>query len=154
MKYLLLFTLTLSQLSFAETMKERKIKEEMLLRTDSLIAKTQEGRDFLEKEDVVSTCKKIEEIFELLPKHLFDIGGRMNLFDEDVITMEKQTRVYLIGMHRTHLTCKKGNDAENLDMDATDRDLKAMNKAFKKHKKWIKKLETNYENTYNYYYKL
>jgi hypothetical protein len=152
MKLLIVFTLLMSQFSFAETMKERRIKEEMLTRVDTLVIKVDEGREALAKEDVISACQKVEDLFGLLPKHLVSIGTKMNLFDKNVIKMERETKVFLIDMHMTSNICKSGKDAENLDMEKTDTKFKNMRKAFVKQKKRIQKSDTNYENVYNYYY--
>lgn len=153
MKFTILaFTLLLSNLSFAETMKDRRIKDEMLERVDSLIQKSQEGRDALDKEDVVLACQKFGEIFEILPKHLMSIGTKMNYFDKKVVSMEKETRAFLIDVHMTDGLCKSGPNAENLDIKAADKKFKAMKKAFKKQKKRIKKGSTDFDNEYHYYY--
>lgn len=149
---LILVLLLVSQLSFAQTLKEKKIKEEMLKRTDTLISLTQEGREALKVEDVVNACKKINELFRLLPVHLVSIGTRMNLFDPKVIQMENETKMFLIDMHKRSNICATGETGENLDIGKTDKQFKNMIKAFEKQKKRIKKSDTDYDNTYNYYY--
>jgi hypothetical protein len=153
MKFGLMLALLLtSQITFAQTLKEKKVKEEMLLRADSLITKIDEARASLDKEEVVSACDKIDEIFKLLPDHLIGIGTRMNLFDPDVIRMENESKMHLIYIHQRHNICNNGQRGENLDMGETGKKLKSMKKAIEKQKKKIKKSDTDYENTYNYYY--
>lgn len=150
--YFLAFTLLIGNLSYAETMKDKKTKEEMLARVDTLIQKSQEGRDAIEKEDVVLACQKINDIFEILPKHLMSIGTKMDLFDKDVIKMEKETKAFLIDIHMTSNICKSGSNAENLDIEEAGKKFKVLNKAFTKQKKRIKKEDTDFDNIYNYYY--
>lgn len=141
-----------TQFSFAQTLREKKIKEEMLSRVDTLIAKTQEGREALDSEDVIKACDIIDELFKILPDHLVSIGTRMNLFDSKIIKMENETKMFLIDTHMRSNICSVGERGENLDIGETDKQLKKMNKSFKKQKKTIKKKDTDYNNTYNYYY--
>lgn len=153
MKFGLMLALFLtSQVTFAQSIKERKVKEEMLSRADSLITKIEEARASLEKEEVSAACDKIDEIFKLLPEHLIGIGTRMNLFDPAVIRMENESKMHLIYIHQRHNICNNGIRGENLDLSETDKKLKSMKKAIEKQKKKIKKSDTDYENTYNYYY--
>jgi len=153
MKFGFIFALLLaSQVTFAQTLKGKKVKEEMLSRADSLITKIDEARASLDKEEVAAACDKIDEIFKLLPDHLVGIGTRMNLFDPDVIRMENETKMHLIYIHQRHNICNNGVRGENLDMGETDKKLKSMKKAIEKQKKKIRKSDTDYENTYNYYY--
>lgn len=153
MKFGLMFALLLtSQVTFAQSLKEKKVKEEMLLRTDSLMTKIDEARASLDKEEVASACDKIDEIFKLLPDHLVSIGTRMNLFDPAVIRMENESKMHLIWIHQRHNICNNGTRGENLDIGDTDKKLKSMKKQLEKQKKKIKKSDTDYENTYNYYY--
>lgn len=149
----MLFLLLVSQLTFAQTLKEKKIKEEMLKRVDSLITKTEEGRKALKEEDVEEACNIINSLFKVLPDHLVSIGTRMNLLDSKIIKMENETKMFLIDMHRRSNICASGDEiGENLDIGETDKQFKKMNKSFEKQKKRIKKEETNYNNYYNYYY--
>ncbi len=149
---LMLMLLLVSQLSFAETLKERKVKQEMLDRADVLIAKVSEAKLALDKEDVVLTCSKINEIFRLYPDHLIGIGTRMNIFDGTVIKMENATKMSLIYFHKQSNICARGETGEHLDIGETKKRLKAIGKELEKQKKKIKKSDTDYENTYNYYY--
>lgn len=153
MKYALMFVLLLtSQMTSAQTLREKKVKEEMLSRADVLITKINEARISLDKEEVAAACDKIDEIFKLLPDHLVGIGTHMNLFDPAVIKMENESKMHLIYIHQRHNICNNGVRGEYLDMGETDKKLKSMKKAIEKQKKKIKKSDTDYENTYNYYY--
>ncbi len=150
---LMLAFLLLSQVALAETIKGKQIKAEMMTRIDSLITKITDGRDALDREDVVTACAKINEIFEILPKHLVSIGTRMNLFDPKVIRMEQESKMFLIYIHQRSNICASGaSTGENLDLQETQKKLKSMSKMLVKQKKRIKKSSTEYNNTYNYYY--
>ena len=149
---LMLILLTLSQISVAQSLKEKKEKLDIMNRVDALIVAINDGRVSLEKEDVVSACKKINDIFKILPDHLLSIGTRMNLFDSKVIKMENETKMFLIYIHQRSNICSHGETGENLDISETKQKFKSMKRMLEKQKKIIKKLDTDYENTYNYYY--
>lgn len=154
MKMLFTFILLVStQLVLADSISSRKIKEEMLTRVDMLIEKSAKGREAVKKENMEEACKLIKEIFAILPDHLIAIGTRMDLFDQKVIEMENQSKMFLIDMHKRSNICNSSENAgDNLDIDETDKQFKTMKKAFEKQRKKIKKSDTDYENSYNYYY--
>lgn len=150
---LMLALLLMSQVALAETIKGKKIKAEMMKRVDTLITKITDARDALDREDVVTACGKINEIFKTLPDHLVAIGTRMNLFNAKIIRMEQETKMFLIYIHQRSNICASGDSTgENLDLDETEKKLKSMSKMLVKQKKRIKKSSTEYNNTYNYYY--
>ncbi len=149
---LIILLLFLSPFVYGQSLKDKRIKEEMLNRVDTLSEKVQLTRDFLKHEDVVPACKTINEIFKILPDHLISIGTRMNLFDSQVINMEHETKLFLIYIHQRSNICSQGETGENLDIAETDKKLKSAKKMFEKQKKKIKKSDTTYENLYNYYY--
>jgi predicted RNase H-like nuclease (RuvC/YqgF family) len=144
--------LLVSQLSFAESLKERKVKQEMLDRVDTLTTKLQEGENALDKEDVLAACKNIDEAFKIMPDHLVGIGTKMDLFNSKVIKMEKESKMHLIYLHTASNTCSREETGINLDIEETQKKLKSMRKALVKQRKKIKKLDTGFANTYNYYY--
>lgn len=150
---LMLVILLASQLSFSQTIREKKVKEEMLGRVDTLIQFVEEGQEALKKEEMSEVCGRIEDLFKLLPDHLVAIGTRMNLFDPKVIKMEHETKSTLIEMHQHKNICHSSNVVgENLDLKKTKKKFKEMLSMFEKQKKRIKKSDTGYENTYNYWY--
>lgn len=149
---LVLLLLLVSQLSFAQTLKEKKVKQEMLDRADVLIAKVSEARLALDKEDVVTTCERINELFKLYPDHLVGIGTRMNIFDGSIVKMENEAKMSLIYFHQQSNVCARGETGEYLDIGETKKKLKSIRKELERQKKKIKKSDTDYENTYNYYY--
>jgi hypothetical protein len=149
---LIILMLFLSPFAFGQSLKDKRIKEEMLNRVDTLTEKVQITRDYLKQEDVVLACKTINEIFKILPDHLVSIGTRMNLFDPQVINMEHETKLFLIYVHQRSNICAQGETGENLDISEVDKKFKSTKKIFEKQKKKIKKSDTTYENLYNYYY--
>lgn len=153
MKLGLMFALLLlSQLALAESVRGKRIKEEMLTRVDNLILQIEESREALDREDVITACQKINDIFKVIPKHLVAIGTSMNLLDSKVIRMEQETKMFLIYMHQRSNICGQGETGEYLDLDETDKKLKSMRKMLEKQRKLIRKRDTDYENTYHYYY--
>jgi hypothetical protein len=149
---LILLMLFMSQIAFGQSLKEKRVKEEMLNRVDHLIERVQQTRTYLENEEVALSCKSINDIFKALPEHLMSIGTRMNLFDSQVIKMENETKLFLIYIHQRSNICSVGDTGENLDIKETDQKMKAAKKMFEKQQKKIKKSDTDYENLYNYYY--
>lgn len=153
MKAAILMALVLmSQVTFAQTLKEKKIKIEMLDRVDNLIAKASEARLALKKEDVALACDKIDEMFKILPDHLMAVGTNMDLFDSKIVKMENESKMFLIDMHMRSNICSRGERGENLDIKETDKKLKKMKSALEKQKKRIRKEDTNFSNNYSYYY--
>lgn len=149
---LILVTLLMTQMVFAETLRDRKIKEEMLTRVDSLIQKVEAGQTSLKTEDMARTCDTIEELFKALPDHLVAIGTKMDLLKGKIIKMENETKLLLIDMHMRSNICNVGERGENLDIKETEKQFKKMLKGLKKQKKIISKSETNFENSYQYHY--
>ena len=153
MKLALLLGLLLSLSSVgAQTLREKKIKKEMLERTDLLITKVIEARLALDKEDVAVACKKINELFELYPAHLTSIGTHMDLFDSKTVKIKNEALEQLIYMHQQSNVCAHGEGHEYLDMGAVDKKLKKIKKSLEKQKKTIKKSDTDYENIFHYEY--
>lgn len=144
--------LLLSQLALAESVRGKRIKEEMLTRVDNLILQIEESREALDRADVITACQKINDIFKIIPKHLVAIGTSMNLLDSKVIRMEQETKMFLIYMHQRSNICAQGETGEYLDLEETDKKLKSMRKMLEKQRKLIRKRDTDYENTYHYYY--
>jgi hypothetical protein len=60
--------------------------------------------------------------------------------------------MFLIYIHQRSNICSNGETGENLDISETKQKFKSMKRMLEKQKKIIKKLDTDYENTYNYYY--
>lgn len=153
MKFGLMLVLLLAgQMSFAQTMREKRIKEEMLTRTDTLISKVDETRAALKVDDVVTACEKINELFEIYPDHVKAIGSHMDLFSSKTVTAKNDSLAHLIFVHQQSLICKQGRDCEYLDIGLVDKQMKAMKKSLDKQKKTIKKGDTDFDNSFYYEY--
>lgn len=149
---LLLICLLAGQMSFAQTMREKKIKEEMLSRVDVLLEKVEATQSSLKKEDVTGACSKIQEMFEIYPEHLKAVGSHLDLFESKNVKTKNQALEHLIFVHRQSLICKQGKDCEYLDIGLVNKKMKSMKKELTKQRKIIKKADTNFENTFYYEY--
>lgn len=153
MKAAIIMALVLmTQVASAQTLKEKKIKIEMLDRVDGLISRVVDARAALKKEDVALACDKIDEMFKILPDHLMAVGTNMDLFDPKIIKIENESKMFLIDIHMRSNICSRGERGENLDIKETDKKLKKMKSALEKQKKRITKEDTNFSNNYSYYY--
>jgi hypothetical protein len=149
---IMLVTLLLSQLSFAQSIKEKRIKQEMLDRVELLIEKVELTREELEKEDVVNACKTIKEMFQIFPEHLKGIGSRMDFEKRRTIKAKDLALNELIFMHKQSLICDQGKDAENVDPKKLRKELKDVLHALKKQRRIIKRADTSSENSFYYRY--
>lgn len=149
---LILATLLMSQLTFAQSVREKRIKQEMLDRTDTLIEKVEGAREDLEKEDVINACKKIKELFVLYPDHLKGIGSHLDLDRNRTVRAKDQALNQLIFIHRQTLICDQGKDSEYVDPKKLRKELRDIVKSLNDQKKTIKKSDTENENKFEYYY--
>jgi hypothetical protein len=149
---LILATLLMSQLTFAQTARETRIKKEMLDRTDLMIEKVEGARDDLEKQDVINACKKIKELFIIYPEHLKAIGSYIDLDRSRTVKAKDQALNQLIFVHRQSLICDQGKDSEYVDAKKLRKELKDIEGSLKKQRKTIKKSDTDNENRFDYYY--
>lgn len=153
MKIALMLGLFLTlQVAHAQTLRAKRIKQEMLDRVEVLVTKVTETRDALDKEDAKTACLKINELFEIYPKHLTAIGTHMDLFNGKTVKIKNEALTQLIYMHQQSLICAKGVDHEYIDIDKIDKEMKKILKSLKKQKKIIKKADTDYENSFYYEY--
>lgn len=149
---LFLSLLLVGQLAFAETIRAKKNKEEMLKRVDEMITKVQDARKALKVEDVITACDKIDELFIIYPEHLKAVGGHMDLFNKKTIKAKNESLSQLIYVHKLKNICQSGERGENLDPKQTDKQMKVMEKSLEKQRKIIKKADTSFENTFYYEY--
>jgi hypothetical protein len=147
-----LIILLMGQLSFAQTMKEKRTKEEMLNRVELLISKIEETRKDLKQEDVVSACSKIKEMFAIYPEHVMDVGIHMDLLRGKVNNVKSDALSQLIFMHRQTLICEKGTDCEYIDPKAVGKSLKEIERSLKKQRRVIKNSSTGHNNSFEYRY--
>ena len=148
----MLAMLLMSQVTFAQTVRETKIKKEMLDRANILIEKVEGAREDLDQEDVVNACKKIKELFVLYPDHLKAIGSHLDIDRIRTIRAKDQALNQLIFVHRQSLICDQGKDSEYVDPKKLRKELKEVENSLKKQRKTIKKSDTDNENRFDYYY--
>ena len=149
---LILVTFLMCQMTYAQSMKEKRIKQEMLDRTSLLIEKIESSREDLDKEDVVSACKKIKEIFIIFPDHLKGIGSHLDFDRNRTIKAKDEALNQLIFIHRQTLICDQGKDSEYVDPKKLEKEMKSIERSLKHQRKVIKKSDTNNENKFDYYY--
>lgn len=153
MKLITLFVaLALTSLAFAESAFEKKRREEMLTRTDSLISKVKSARENLKKEDVVKACDDIRELLKIYPEHLKAIGMHMDNHKTKVVIMRDEVLQQLIFMHRQSLVCEQGAGAEHVDPKDLGKKLSRIEKKLGKQRKRIKRESTDFANDFYYRY--
>jgi hypothetical protein len=153
MKNLILFAVLLFSVSaFAQTKKEKKIKDNMLTRLDKITSHLEVAKDSFSKEVTDKGCSELKKAFALMPDHLKDIGTHMDLFQSKTIKSKNEALNQLIYLHRQTNVCDQGVEQENIDSKVVKKELKKILKSLKKQRKAIKKGDTGYENSFYYYY--
>ncbi len=152
MKFALsLVLLCMTQMALAKSLSDRRVKEEMLTRVDTLIEKSDATRDLVKNEDPAGACKVIGEIFRIIPEHLVAVGTRMDMTDRRIIRIEQETRMMLVYVHQQVNTCAQDN-GDHLDLEESAKKFRSMRRAFAKQKRKIRRSDVDFQNTYNYNY--
>ena len=138
--------------AFAESAFEKKNKQEMSKRTETLISKVDNARAHLKKEDVKEACAEIQEMLKIYPEHLKSIGTHMNNYKTKVAIVRDEALQQLIFVHRQSVICGQGENAEHVDPKDLGKKLKRISKSLKKQQKLIEKEKTNHENEFYYNY--
>lgn len=138
--------------AFAESAFEKKNKQEMSERTDTLITKIATAREHLKKEEVKEACDELQEMLKIYPDHLKSIGQHMNNYKTKVVVARDEALQQLIFVHRQSVVCGQGDNAEHVDAKDLGKKLKKISKSLKKQKKLIDKEKTNHENEFYYRY--
>lgn len=152
MKFALLLTLLFTQVALADSIREVKIREQMLERVDLLTVKSELTRADLKKKDVVSACTKIKEMFVIFPDHLKAVGTHMDLFKNRTIKAKDEVLSQLIFIHKQVNICNSGKDSEYVDPKALTRELKDLESELRKQRRLIKRSDTSHENNFYYEY--
>ncbi len=142
----------LANSAFAISAFEKKNKEEMLERTESIISKVDNAREFLKNEETVKACDEMRELLKIYPEHLKSIGMHMNNYKTRVVIVRDEVLQQLIFVHRQSVVCGQGDNAEYVDPKDLGKKLKRISKSLKKQKKLIKKEKTNQANEFHYHY--
>lgn len=138
--------------AFAETAYEKKQKEAMLKRVDSLISEVDSARDHLEKDEVKEACGDLQDMLKIYPDHLKAVGTQMNSYRTKVIIARDEALQQLIFVHRQAVVCGQGENAEHVDAKDLDKKLKKIRKSLVKQQKLIEKEETDHNNEFYYRY--
>ena len=138
--------------AFAVSAFEKKNKEEMSERTDTLISKIATARAHLKKEEVKEACDEIQEMLRIYPEHLKSIGQHMNNYKTKVAVARDEVLQQMIFVHRQSVVCGQGENSEHVDPKDLDKKLKKISKSLKKQKKLINKERANQENEFYYRY--
>lgn len=149
---LIIMALALSQLAFADSIREEKIRKEMLERVDLVLEKSEAAREDLKMKDVVPACEKVKEIFVIYPDHLKSIGSHMDLFRSRTIKAKDQALSHLITLHKQTNICNSGKDSEYVDPKIMSKQLKEIEKDLKRHRRLIKRQDTDHQNQFYYEY--
>ncbi len=144
--------LALSFSASAETMKEKKTKEEMSKRIDDIKLKISEIRADLDDEKVVDACKKLKEVFAVYPDHVADVGIHMDPYDNKCAEIRNDALSELILIHSEVKVCEKGKDSEYVDPELLSDKLKDVDKSLKRQRKVINKKDASYNNKFHYDY--
>ncbi len=149
---LIMLSLLLAQVASAQSLREKKIKQEMIERADLIVLKLEDARVDLENEDVASACKKISEVFSIYPAHLKDIGSYMDLTRSRSIKAKDAALYQLISVHKKVNICNNGIDHEYVDPKKMRKDLKTIQSSVEKQRKAIRKSDTGHANSFYYEY--
>ena len=153
MKFTLILALSLiTQLSFAQSAREKRIKEQMLERVELLIEKVEATRADLENEDAVAACSKIKELFLIYPDHLKALGSHLDIYRGRSVRAKNHALDELIFLHKQTQYCAQGKDAEYVDPKKLDKEMKRIEKSLKKQKRVIKRADTGHQNSFYYEY--
>jgi hypothetical protein len=149
---LILLTLTFAQLASADSIREKRIRQEMLDRVEQILQQSEASREDLEKEDAVAACEKIANLFSIYPDHLKAIGRHMEYYRIKTRKATNQSLNHLIFLHKQTEVCKQGKDSEYLDLKLVNKELKDMEKDLKRQRRLIKRRDTSQDNSFSYRY--
>lgn len=142
----------LANSAFAASAFEKKNKEEMVQRTDTIIEKFESARQFLKNEETAAACDELRELLRIYPEHLKSIGMHMNNYKTKVAIARDEVLQQLIFVHRQSVVCGQGSNAEYVDPKDLDKKLKKILKSVKKQRKLISKEDTGRANEFHYRY--
>ena len=149
---LIVAALFICQLTYAQTVKEKRTKQEMIDRTALLIETVSAAREDLEREDVVKACEKVKEIYKIYPDHLMSIGTHLDFDKGRTVKAKDEALHQLILVHRQTLICERGLECEYVDSKKLGKQLKEVQKSLKSQMKTIKKSDTDMQNRFEYHY--
>lgn len=149
---LIMLSLIVAQAASAQSIREKKIKQDMIERADLIILKLEEARVDLKAEDAAEACKKISEVFAVFPAHLKDVGSHLDLSRGRTIKAKDEALYQLISLHKKVNTCNSGKDNEYVDPKKMRKELKTIVSSMEKQRKVIRKSDTSHQNSFYYEY--
>ena len=150
--FLLAFLIFASQFSFAETLREENIRKDMVERVNVMMEKLNLARKELKEKKAIEACLLIDEVFDLYPAHLKDVGSRMDLSKKRVNQTKDAALAQLIQIHRYSNTCRKGVDSEYVDPKRMRKELGKIRKSLKRQRYIIEANRVDLENYFSYEY--
>lgn len=156
----IILTLLLSQVAGAQTLRDKRMKQEMLDRADLIISKVESIRESLKskkhelpsEQKMDEACDTIEDLFEIFPAHLKAIGGKMDLFARKTVWMKNAALDQLIYINKQALICREGKNHEYVDPSAVRKEFGNILESLEKQRKRISKEDTDYNNSFHYEY--
>lgn len=145
-------TMLILSSAFAESAFEKKKKQEMLKRVDSLLTEVDSAREHLEKDEVKEACSDLQDMLKIYPDHLKAVGSHMNNYKTKVLVARDEVLQQLIFVHRQAVVCGQGENAEHVDGKDLGKKLKKIKKSLLKQRKLIDKEDTDYQNEFYYRY--
>jgi hypothetical protein len=154
MKYTFLFLVLIfsTQFSFADTIREENIRKDMVERVNIMMEKLNQVKKDLKVKKVVEACFLIDEVFDLYPAHLKDVGSRMDLSVKRVNQTKNAALTQLIQIHRFSNTCRKGVESEYVDPKQMRKAISKIAKSLKRQRYIIEANRVDLENYFSYEY--
>lgn len=150
--FLLAFLIFATQYSFAETIREENIRKDMVERVNIMIEKLEQVKKDLKKKKVVEACLLVDDVFDLYPAHLKDVGSRMDLSKKRVYQTKDAALAQLIQIHQFSNTCRRGTGSEYVDPKKMRKDISKMAKSLKRQRYIIEANRVDLENYFSYEY--
>lgn len=148
---LMLVTLLASQLSFAQTMSEMKVKKAMLERAELIDQTIIDARADLEDGDISGGCAKVKVLFALYPDHVSAIGQHMNMMKNKIKKTAKQSVKELSYLHQQSQICDS-KDHDDVDPEELSEGLRKLGKSLNKQRRLITNKDTDRNNYFEYHY--
>lgn len=150
--FLFLILILATQFSFADTIREENIRKDMVERVSLMMEKLNLVRKELKDKKAPEACLLIDEVFDLYPAHVKDVGSRMDLSKKRVNQTKVAALNQLIQIHRYSNTCRKGVGSEYVDIKKMRKEVSKIAKSLKRQRYIIESNRVDLENYFSYEY--
>jgi hypothetical protein len=150
--FLIALLILATQFSFADTIREENIRKDMVERVSLMMEKLTEVRKELKEKKVVEACLLIDDVFDLYPAHVKDVGSRMDLSKKRVNQTKNAALSQLIQIHRYSNICRKGAGSEYVDPKQMRKEISKIVKSLKRQRYIIEANRVDLENYFSYEY--